>query len=147
MKSKTATKSCQDVMTKNPSCVKPSDTIERAARLMRDEDVGPLPVVQDEASRKLVGILTDRDIVIRIVAEGRDPRTTRVEEIMATSPVTCQPEDELTRALDLMSEHQVRRIPVVDKAGAVVGIIAQADVATRTRDDEKTGEIVREVSR
>jgi CBS domain-containing protein len=138
---------CSEVMTSNPACCLPDDNVERAAQLMRDEDVGPIPVVQDEGRRSLVGILTDRDIATKVVAEGRDPKRTRVSEVMTRDPVTCGPEEPVERAIDNMEQHQVRRILVADQARRLVGIIAQADVATRTNEDLKTAELVREISR
>ncbi len=137
---------CSEVMTQDPVFCLGSDTVMRAAQVMRAEDIGPLPVVQDEASKKLIGIVTDRDLTLNVLAEGRDPRETRVEEVMSRRLVTCRPDEDVEHALDLMEEHQVRRIPVVDESGAIVGIIAQADVATRVARPNETAELVEQVS-
>jgi CBS domain-containing protein len=93
-----------------------------------------------------VGIVTDRDLALKVVAEGRDPKTTKVEAVMTRKVVTCRADDELQKALDTMAEHQLRRIPVVDNNNKIVGIIAQADVATRVDRPEKTAEMVKEIS-
>jgi CBS domain-containing protein len=138
---------CQEVMTRNPVTAVPTDTVEDVARSMRSLDIGPVPVVENQQTKKLIGIVTDRDLALKVVASGRQPKQIRVEEVMTRDPVTCQPEDDLQEALDAMGEYQVRRIPVVDKGGAIVGIIAQADVATRVEDPEKMAQLVEEISR
>lgn len=138
---------CGEVMTKEPACCLPSDTVVSAAGLMRAEDVGPVLVVSDHQTKNLVGIVTDRDLALKVVADARDPKGTRVFEVMTTGVSTCRPQDDLQKALDLMEEHQVRRIAVVDEGNRVVGIIAQADVATRVEAPEKTAALVEEVSR
>jgi CBS domain-containing protein len=138
---------CGEVMTEGPACCLPSDTADKAAQLMRAEDVGPVPVVADHQSKSLVGIVTDRDLAIKVVADGRDPKSTRVSEVMTTGVATCRREDDLQRALSLMEQHRVRRIPIVDEGRRIVGIIAQADVATRVEAPQETAEVVEEVSR
>ena len=138
---------CNDVMTRNPACCVASESVSRAAQVMETEDVGSIPVVESTQSKKLIGIVTDRDLALRVVGGNRDPQNTRVEEVMTRNPVTCSPNDDLSLALDYMSQHQVRRLPVVDANGQVVGIIAQADVALRTDNDRKTAELVEEISR
>jgi CBS domain-containing protein len=137
---------CGNVMTKNPVCAYPDDTVAHVARLMRNEDIGPVPIVQDDATKKLVGIVTDRDLAIKVVAEERDPKNTRVSDVMSTDMVTCRSGDDIQVALDAMSKNQLRRIPVVEDGNMLVGIIAQADVATRMNAPEKTGEVVKEIS-
>lgn len=138
---------CTDVLTRDPVCCLPDDTVEQAARLMKKEDVGPIPVIENRQSKKLLGIVTDRDLAVKVVAEGRDNKKTKVEEIMTRNPVTCHPNDDLQVALDAMAQHQIRRVPVVDDQGRIIGIIAQADVATRTDDPERTADVVEEISR
>jgi CBS domain-containing protein len=132
-------------MTRDPACVVPSDTVVRAAQLMKGEDIGPVLVVKDKSERKLVGIVTDRDITLKVVAGGKDPNSVRVKEVMTSDPVTCMPDDDLSNALKLMKGEQVRRIPIVDDSDRVVGIIAQADVA-RKLDEAEAGEVVSDVS-
>jgi CBS domain-containing protein len=135
-------KSIQDVMTSQPTTVEPGTSIVEAARIMRREDTGIVPVVEGE---KLVGTLTDRDIVVRLVAEGRDAQSSTVKEVASTELVTIDPQQELDEALRLMASHQVRRLPVVEEDGRLVGIVSQADVA-RQNDDASTGEVVEEIS-
>lgn len=137
---------CSDVMTRNPVCAQPDDTVASVAQLMKEKDIGPVPIVQDKISKKLLGIVTDRDLAIKVVAEERDPKTTTVKEVMTKDVVTCRDTDNIESTLDAMSEHQLRRILVVDKNNLLVGIIAQADVATRMDEPEKTGEVVKEIS-
>jgi len=139
-------KKCSEVMTKDPVCCVPNDMVAAAAKLMRTGNVGSIPVIENEQTRRLVGIVTDRDLAMKIVAEGQDAKSTRVEAVMTHKVVTCHAEDDLQKALDAMAEHQLRRIPVVDNDNKVVGIIAQADVATRMDQPEKTAEMVKEIS-
>ena len=139
-------KKCSEVMTSKPVCCVPEDMVSRAAKLMKVGNIGAIPVVEDEQHRKLVGIVTDRDLALHIVAEGRDPKSTKVGAVMTGNVVTCLADDDLQKALDAMAEKQLRRIPVVDSEHRLVGIIAQADVATRTDQPEKTAELVKEIS-
>ena len=137
---------CQDVMTTAPvSCV-PDDLVIDAARLMRAQDIGAIPVVTDQESQRLVGMVTDRDLAVRVIAEGRDVRATLVGDVMSSQPVTCQLTDVYQDALQAMGEHKVRRIPVVDAQGRLAGIIAQADVATRLAQPSTTGVVVEAIS-
>jgi len=139
-------KKCNEVMTSEPVCCVPDDVVARAAKLMKVGNIGSIPVVENEQNRKLVGIVTDRDLALHIVAEGRDARSTKVGAVMTGNVVTCLADDDLQKALDAMATHQLRRIPVVDSTNKVVGIIAQADVATRADQPEKTAEVVKEIS-
>ena len=138
---------CNEVMTKDPSCCLPTDTVFDAAQLMKSQDVGPIPVVNDKQTKKLAGIVTDRDLALKVVAEGLDPKQTKIEEVMTTGVQTCGPDDDVTNVLELMEEHHIRRIPIVDDEDCLVGIIAQADVATRIDQPEKTHEVVEEISK
>jgi CBS domain-containing protein len=135
-------KSVRDVMTSNPRSIEPSTTVTEAARLMKTEDVGSLPIVDGD---QLVGVVTDRDIVIRVVAEKKDLQSTTVGEIASRDLVTVDPQQDLDEALRLMAQHQVRRLPVAEEDGKLVGILAQADVA-REGKDAQTGHIVQEIS-
>src|SRR5688572_13671588 len=139
-------KKSNEVMTKDVACCIPTDTVTKAAQLMKSKDIGSVPIVDNNQTKKLVGIVTDRDLTLAIIAEGREARTTKVEDVMTRSVVTCRAEDSVQEALDAMAEYQLRRIPVVDKDNKLVGIIAQADVATRVNQPEKTAEIVKEIS-
>ena len=120
------------VMTKNPSCCVPSDSAQQAAIVMRDERAGIVPVIANENSRRIVGVVTDRDLCMNVVAEGRDPRTVSVEQCMTTTVVACTPNDSVEKATELMRENQIRRVPVIDEQGKLEGIIALADVVERT---------------
>lgn len=139
-------KKCNEVMTKNPVCCLPNDAAATAAQFMKSENVGSIPVIENEQTRKLVGIVTDRDLALKIVAEGLDANSTRVEAVMTHKVVTCRADDDLQKAIDAMAEHQLRRIPVLDTEDKIVGIIAQADVATRVDQPEKTAEMVKDIS-
>jgi CBS domain-containing protein len=140
-------KKCDEAMTKDPICCLPNDTTAKAAQLMKSGNIGSIPVIENEQTKKLVGIVTDRDLTLKIVAEGRDAKSTRVDAVMTRKVVTCRADDDLQKALDAMSEHQLRRLPVVDNDNNILGIIAQADVATRVNQPEKTATMVKEISR
>ena len=135
-----------EIMTKNPECCLPTDSVMAAAQIMKSEDVGPVPIVQDREAKKLTGIVTDRDLAIKIVAEARDPKTTAIEDVMSEGLVTCRENDDVQSVLELMQDNQLRRIPVVDKQDHLVGIIAQADVATRLDNARAAGKVVQQVS-
>jgi len=136
-------KSVQDVMTSNPCTIDANKPVAYAAKMMQQENVGIAPIVE---GGRLVGTLTDRDIVLRVVAEGKDPQVVTVREAASTAPVTIDPQQGLDEALRLMATHQVRRLPVVEKDGSVVGVLAQADVAEEAKA-KQTGELVEEISR
>lgn len=136
---------CREVMTVDPVCCLPTDTVEAAAQIMKDEVVGSVPVVESHETRRLVGIVTDRDLTVDVLAEGRSGTTT-VESVMTGMLATCRADDDVECALELMGEYQVRRIPIVDDRNQIVGIIAQADVATRIDDPEETAEVLEEIS-
>jgi CBS domain-containing protein len=136
-------KKLREVMTPNPSTVSSDSPVTGAAKIMRDEDVGIVPIVEGD---RLVGTVTDRDIAIRVIAEGKEPQSTTVREIASTQLVTIDPEQDLDEAARLMAKHQVRRLPVVEEDGRLVGILAQADLA-RIGEDSKTGQVVEEISR
>ncbi len=138
---------CSEIMTTNPVCCLPRDTVQRAAQIMKTEDVGPVPVVESQASRKLVGIITDRDLVLNVLAEGRTAQHTRVEEVMTRDMITCREQDNLDKAIQAMAQYQIRRIPIVNANREIVGIIAQADVATRVDEPDKTAKVVEEISK
>jgi CBS domain-containing protein len=137
---------CREVMTDNPVCCLPNDLVSQAARLMRREHIGPVPVVSDERSRELIGIITDRDLAIKVVAESRDPNRTQVGDVMTRTIVVCREDDDLSTAIAAMAEYQIRRIPVIDRGGRVVGIISLADVALPFHFPPKTVEMIEEAS-
>jgi CBS domain-containing protein len=131
----------QEAMTSNPTAITPDTTVQEAARLMKSEDVGALPIVEDG---RLTGVVTDRDLAIRGIAEGRGAETT-VRELASKDIVTIDPQQSLEEAARLMAEHQVRRLPVVEEDGRLVGMLAQADVA-QAGHDTLTGDVVQRIS-
>ena len=131
----------RDSMTASPKTIAADASVTEAARLMQSEDVGSLPVVDGD---ELVGIVTDRDLVIQVIARGQDPETVRVSEVASKNPVVASPDEPLDEALRRMASEQVRRLPVVSE-GQLVGILAQADVA-REAEAESTGHMVEEIS-
>ena len=133
--------SVRDAMTPNVRSAASTESLVDVARKMKEEDVGSLPVVEDE---RVVGIVTDRDIVVRAVAERLDPQSIRVGEVASRDVVTVEPEQDLNEALALMASHRVRRLPVVED-GRLVGVLAQADVALVAKDEE-AGEMLEEIS-
>jgi len=139
-------KKCNEVMTKYPVCCLPTDRVAKAAELMKSGNIGSIPVIENEQTQKLVGIVTDRDLAMRIVAEERDASATKVDGVMTRKVVSCFAEDDVQKALDAMTKQKLRRIPIVDHDNRIVGIITQADVATRINQPEKTAEMVKEVS-
>jgi CBS domain-containing protein len=136
-------KGIREVMTSKVCSIDAEKPVAYAAKMMRDEDVGLAPIVEGD---RLVGTLTDRDIAIRVVADGRDPEATKVRDVASTDVVTVDPQQDLDEALRLMTQHQVRRIPVVEEDGRLVGVVAQADVA-READERQTGDVVEQISR
>jgi len=134
-------------MTPNPVCCVGGDSVVKAAQLMNSENVGSLPVVDTEQSKRLLGIVTDRDLTLKVLGENRDPQNTQVDEVMTYDPATCYPDDDLSKALDAMSEYQIRRVPVIDMEGRIVGIIAQADIALYSNNAEKTAAVIEEISK
>ena len=136
-------KSVRDAMTENPRSIGASASVVEAARLMREEHIGSLPITDDE---ELVGMITDRDITTRVVAEAADPKMTSVGDVVSRDLISVEPDEELEEAVQLMASHQVRRLPVVEN-GRLVGIVAQADVALTLRENEqRTGELVEAIS-
>jgi CBS domain-containing protein len=133
----------RDVMTTNPSTIESTSAVVQAARVMKQVDAGVVPVTDNG---RLAGIVTDRDIPIRVVAEGKDPGSTTVGEVASKNLVTVDPQQDLDEALRLMAQHKVRRLPVVEEDGRLVGVLAQADVA-REGDDMQTGQVVEEISK
>jgi len=139
-------KKCKDVMTQDPVCCFPTDTVSHAAQLMKDEDVGSIPVIENEQTMKLVGILTDRDLALQVVATERDAKSMQVEDVMTYDVITCRAGDDVQKAVEAMSQHQLRRIPVIDADHRIVGIISQADVATQVERSDEVAEMVKEIS-
>lgn len=138
-------KTCKDVMTKSVVTAEVQDNVINVARQMDAANVGSIPVVLNRDGQELVGILSDRDIVIRVVALNLSPNTTLVRDVMTPLVFSCHPDDSLDTAMAKMAAHQVRRIPIVDDKNRIIGIIAQADIA-RYVDRQTTGTVVEEIS-
>ena len=136
----------REIMTKNPSTVTPDTRLQEAARLMKSENVGLVPVVEGKDSGNLVGVVTDRDIAIRIVAEGRDPSNVSVRDVMSSNVRTCGENDSVDDVMEVMGSEQVRRVPIVDERGSLVGIVAQADIVREARNDRKAERTVEQIS-
>jgi len=132
-----------EVMTDSPRAVTPETSVSEAAQLMKSDDIGSLPILDGD---QLAGMVTDRDIVIRAVAEGKDPRGMPVREVASRELVTVHADEDLSSALQLMASQQVRRLPVVDDDGRLVGVLAQADVALEAKE-KAVGEMVEDISR
>ena len=136
----------KDIMTKDPSVVTPDTPIRDAAKMMQREDVGMLPVVEASGSKRLVGVVTDRDITIRHVAEGHASPDCPVREAMTERLVTSRPDDDIDDVMELMGREQVRRVAIVDERGAIVGVVAQADIVREAKDDKKAERTVEKIS-
>jgi CBS domain-containing protein len=136
----------QDIMTPQPVSVTPDTPIDEAARLMKDQNVGLLPVVEAEGSKQLVGVITDRDIAMRHVAEGHSSSDCAVREAMTEHVSTCTPDTDLDEVMDVMGREQVRRIPIVDERGSLVGIVAQADIVLEGNDEKKAEKTIEQIS-
>jgi CBS domain-containing protein len=132
----------REVMTSNPRCVTPETPVTEAARLMKSEDVGSLPIVEGD---RVTGIVTDRDIVLNAVAEGKNPSGMPVREVASRELIKINAEEDLSSALQLMANQQVRRLPVVDDDGRLVGILAQADIAREAKDKD-SGQMLQDIS-
>lgn len=133
----------RDIMTANPACVSEKDSVLEAARLMKREDTGVIPVVD---GKKVVGMITDRDIVVRLVADGKNPGDCRVNEAMTKHVRTVRDDATVNDVLDLMKGANVRRIPVCDDRGQIVGIVSMADLATDATEKGNVGDVVQDIS-
>jgi len=135
----------QNVMTSDPACATPTTPIADVARMMVANDCGLLPVVNDLESRQLVGVISDRDIVVRAVAQGRDPATLNTAALMTKPGLSATCDTDLTDCCEMMESNQIRRLPVLDDQGKVCGIVSLADLAQREHDPVLIAEVVREV--
>ena len=139
-------KKCSEVMTVNPTCCLPTDVVSIAAQWMKTENVGSIPVIESKQTKKLIGIVTDRDLALQVVADERDAKSTKVEDVMTRKIVTCHVDDDIEKAVEAMAACQLRRMPVVDNDYRIIGIISQADVATRIDQPSETAKMVKEIS-
>lgn len=137
---------CSSIMTKDPLFCLPSDSVVKLAQLMAKSNIGPVLIVDNEHSKRLAGIVTDRDLALKVVAEGLDPNSIKAEDVMTRKVITVRADDDVQRALTMMTELQLRRIPVVDHSDTIVGILAQADVATRMNQPQQTAAVVKGIS-
>lgn len=135
----------RDMMTPDPVCCTPDTDLQHAAQLMLEHDCGSLPVVESASSRRPIGMITDRDIVCRVLADGRNPLQAHVSDAMTPEAISISADCSLEDCESLMEEKQIRRLPVVDKSGGICGIVAQADIALNASLDE-AGELLRDVS-
>jgi CBS domain-containing protein len=135
----------QEIMSADPVTVTPDTPLSEAARLMKDQNVGMLPVVDGEGSRNLVGVVTDRDIATRHVAEGHTTDCP-VREAMSSNVTTAKTGDSIDRVMNLMGQEQVRRIPIVDERGDLVGVVSQADLVLQTGNEMKAEKTVEQIS-
>jgi len=136
----------REIMTPDPVCCIPEDKAQKVAGMLRDQDIGSMPVVMDQSSRKLVGVITDRDLCCSVVAQGLDPAQTKIDRIFSLNPVTCREGENVTACEELMQRHQIRRVPVVDAEGRCIGILSQADLALHEKP-EKVSRTVAEISK
>jgi CBS domain-containing protein len=136
----------KEVMSRNPACCTPSDSAQSVAKTMCDHNVGSIPVVADQESRTLVGMVTDRDLCCSVLARGLDSKATKIREFMTQPAVSCRDGENIEKCERLMQEHQIRRVPVVDGNNCVIGIVAQADLALKEKP-EKVHKTVAEISK
>lgn len=135
----------QEIMTNNPACCTPTMDLQQVAQKMAQFNCGALPVVEDERNKRIIGIITDRDITCRAVAKGQNPSSLTAADCMTSPVYTVSPDTDLTDCIHVMEEHQIRRVPVSDKSGCCCGMVAQADIVLYTQEQE-AGELLREIS-
>ena len=136
----------KEVMSVNPACCTADDSAQNVAKMMCDLNVGSIPVVADHQSRSLIGMITDRDLCCRVLAHGLDGKSTPIQEFITYNPAICRDGENVENCERLMQEHQVRRIPVVDKENQVIGIVGQADLALKDKP-ERVHKTVAEISK
>lgn len=138
---------CKELMTSDPVFCVPGDTALAVATMMKSHDVGSVPVVSDRESKQVVGMITDRDIAMRVVAGKREPDKTHVGDVMSKDVVSCRADDDYDEVIEAMEEHQIRRVPMVDSERRLIGIVALADVARKAPKPEEVAEVVGEISK
>jgi len=136
----------KEVMSENPVCCLATDSAQAVARIMSERNIGAIPVVNDQQSKLLLGVITDRDLCCSVIASGLDPRQTSIQKFITQHPVTCRDGENVDRCERAMQEHQVRRIPVVDGENHVIGIVSQADLALKGKP-ERVSRVVAEISK
>lgn len=137
----------RDIMTENPTCITPETSARQAARLMEDNDVGSLPVVESEGNRRLMGVVTDRDLALRVLGRGESPDV-HVREVMSSNVHSCRAKDSLDEVENAMAKNQVRRIPIVDENNRILGMVAQADLARERKavGSKDLGKVLEKIS-
>jgi len=136
----------REIMKRDPACCVLSDSAQVVAKILCDRDIGSMPVIAGQQSKKLVGMITDRDLCCTIIAQGLDPKATQIEKVLSPVPFSCREGDNVEACERLMQEHQVRRIPIVDAEDRVIGIVSQADLALRDKP-ERVSKTVAEISK
>src|ERR1700756_3220448 len=136
----------RDIMTRNPACCVLSDSAQTVGKILCERNIGSMPVVADQQSRKLVGMITDRDLCCSVIAQGMDPKSTPIEKLITLAPASCREGENVEHCERLMQEHQVRRIPIVDAEDRVIGIVSQADLALRDKP-ERVSKTIAEISK
>jgi len=136
----------REIMSREPACCLLSDTAQVVAKILCDRNIGSMPVVADQQSLKLVGMITDRDLCCSVIAQGLDPKTTKIEKLISLAPFTCRDGENIETCERLMQEHQVRRVPIVDAEDRVIGIVSQADLALKDKP-ERVSKTVAEISK
>jgi CBS domain-containing protein len=136
----------REIMSRDPVCCVLSDSAQAVAKILCDRNIGSVPVVASQESRKLVGMITDRDLCCLVMAQGLDPKTTKIEKLISLAPFTCRDGENIETCERLMQEHQVRRVPIVDAEDRVIGIVSQADLALHDKA-ERVSKTVAEISK
>lgn len=136
----------REIMSTNPACCTPADTAQNVAKMMCDLNVGSIPVLVDQQKRTLIGMITDRDLCCSVLAQGLDPKKTKIQEFITINPISCRDGENIDKCERVMQEYQIRRVPVVDAENRVIGIVAQADVALKEKP-EKVHKTVAEISK
>ena len=136
----------REIMSRDPACCVLSDSTQTVAKILCDRNIGSMPVLADQQSRKLVGMITDRDLCCSVIAQGLDPKTTQIEKLISFPPMSCRDGENIETCERLMQEHQVRRVPIVDAEDRVIGIVSQADLALHDKA-ERVSKTVAEISK
>ena len=136
----------REVMTENPVCCLATDKVQNVARMMCEQNVGLIPVVSDQESKRLLGVITDRDLCCSVLARGLDPKSATIESHITQHPFTCRDGENIEKCEHLMQEHQVRRVPIVDGNNCVIGMVSQADLALKEKPD-RLSKTVAEISK
>ena len=136
----------REIMSRDPACCVLSDSAQTVAKILCDRNIGSMPVLADQQSRKLVGMITDRDLCCSVIAQGLDPKTTQIEKLISFPPMSCRDGENIETCERLMQEHQVRRAPIVDAEDRVIGIVSQADLALHDKA-ERVSKTVAEISK